>query len=166
MARKSKKRRTAKQKAASRRNIKKAQKKSRTRKRARSRKSNKQRRSRPRSMPKKKRRSSGGKKSFIDKIPILRNKTVQKVGFGLGMGVIAADIIGLAARFGPPQISDPLVKNQNIIKLGVELATEPLSALVDVALNPGQLKGITGRLGMNSNNGSQAVTGGNMQGFA
>jgi len=107
-------------------------------------------------------RRGPGKKSFIDRIPVLRNKTVQKVGFGLGMGVIVADIIGLAARFGPEQISAPLVKNANLIKLGVELATEPLSAVVDVALNPGQLSGITGRM---NNNGGQ-MSGSNMQGFA
>jgi len=164
MAHKKKKRRTAKQKAASRRNIKKAQQKTRTKKRARSRKSNKPRRSRTRSMPKKKRRSSsGGKKSFIDKIPVLRNKTVQKVGFGLGMGVIAADIIRLAARFAPQSISGPLQQNANIIKLGVELATEPLSAVVDVALDPKQLSNITGRMGGNSSNG---MSGSNMVGFA
>jgi len=81
------------------------------------------------------------------------------------MGVIVADIIGLAARFGPPSISDPLVKNGNLIKLAVELATEPLSAVVDVALNPKQLSGITNRL--NSNNmGTSHNSNGNVVGFA
>jgi len=141
---------------------------SRKTKRARSRKSNKQRRSTHRSMPRKRkssRRRSPGKKSFIDRIPILNNKTVQKVGFGLGMGVIVADIIGLAARFGPPQISNPLVKNANLIKLGVELATEPLSAVVDVALNPKQLSRITGGLRNGNGMGTQAING-NQAGFA
>jgi len=165
MAKKSKKRRTAKQKAASKRNIKKAQKKSRTKKRARSRKSNKQRRSSTRSMPKKKRRSSGGKKSFIDKIPILRNKTVQKVGFGLGMGVIVSDIIRLAVRFAPNQ-TQILAQNEPLIRLATELATEPISAVVDVALNPGQIQGITGRLSGGGNGGMQQQAGGNMVGFA
>jgi len=166
MAKKSKKRRTAKQKAASRRNIKKAQQKTRTKKRARSRKSNKQRGSMSRSVAKKKSSRRGpGKKSFIDKIPILRNKTVQKVAFGLGMGAIVIDIIQLASRFAPQQISGPLQQNQGLIKLGVELATEPLSAVVDVALNPQQLQGITGRLG-GGNGGMTQQAGSNMVGFA
>jgi len=162
MAKKSKKRRTAKQKAASRRNIKTAQKKTRKKKRARSRKSNKQRRSTSRSVAKKKRRSSPGKKSFIDRIPVLRNKTVQKVGFGLGMGVIVSDLIRLAVRFAPNQ-TQILAQNEPLIRLATELATEPLSAVVDVALNPGQIQNITGRL---NGGGAQQQIGGNMVGFA
>ncbi len=77
------------------------------------------------------------KKSFIDKIPILKNRTVQKIGFGLGMGVIAVGIIDLAAKFGPPALVAPLVQNKRIIKLGTELATEPLSAVADVVLTGG-----------------------------
>ena len=77
-----------------------------------------------------------GKKSFIDKIPILKNRTVQKIGFGLGMGVIAVGIIDTAARF-VPALAAPLVANKRIVKLGVELATEPLSAVADVVLSGG-----------------------------
>jgi len=137
-------------------------------KRARSRKSNKQRGSSTRSVAKKgSKRRGGSKKSFIDRIPILRNKTVQKVGFGLGMGVIVVDAIRLLSRFAPPSISDPLVKNANIIKLATELATEPLSAVVDVALNPGQISGITNRLGNMGNPGNTSHnSNGNVVGFA
>jgi len=135
---------------------------------SRARKSNKQPRSMSRSVAKKKSSSRRpGKKSFIDRIPILRNKTVQKVGFGLGMGVIVVDAIRLLARFAPPSISEPLVKNANIIKLATEFATEPLSAIVDIGLNPGQISNITGRMGMNSGNSSgQQAANGNVVGFA
>jgi len=136
-------------------------------KRSRAGKSNKQPRSRSRSVAKKKGSSRRpGKKSFIDRIPVLRNKTVQKVGFGLGMGVIVADIIQLAARFAPPQISQPLQQNANLIKLGVELATEPLSAVVDVALNPRQLTGITNRFNNSGGTSHNSNSNGNVVGFA
>lgn len=156
--------RTRKQIAAAKRNIKKAIAASKKARRNLGNKTNKQRRSRSGSHMPKKKKSGGkrrpGKKSFIDRIPILNNPTVQKVGFGLGMGVIVADIINLAARFAPPAISGPLQANQGLIKLGVELATEPLSAVVDVALNPQMLSRLTG--GMNGT----AAPGTNMAGFA
>lgn len=87
-------------------------------------------------MPKKKKgsKSHPGKKSFIDRIPILNNPTVQRIGFGLGMGVLAVSIINLAARFAPPAIAQPLQQNQRIIKLAVEAITEPISAVVDLVL--------------------------------
>jgi len=157
--------RTRKQIAAAKRNIKKAIAASKKARRNLGHKANKKRRSRSGShMPKKKKSKSRGKskKSFIDRIPILNNPTVQKVGFGLGMGVVVADIIQLAARFAPPQISGPLTQNQGLIKLGVELATEPLSAVVDVALNPGQLSGVTNRF----TGGNSVAAQGNMVGFA
>jgi len=142
--------------------------KTRKSKRARSRKSNKPRRSTSRSMPRKRRKSSRrrspGKRSFIDRIPILKNPTVQKIGFGLGMGVIVVEGIRLLSRFGPPQIAQPLQQNAGIIKLGVELATEPLSAVFDVVTNPQMLSQITGRLG-GGGNGMQS-SGANMVGFA
>jgi len=118
-------------------------------------------------MPKKKRgRSSGGKKSFIDRIPVLRNKTVQKIGFGLGMGVLVIKGIELVSRFAPPQFAQPLQQNAGLIKVGVELVTEPLSALVDVATNPQMLSRITsGFSGNNPNNGGMS-TNQNMVGFA
>jgi len=78
-----------------------------------------------------------GKKGIIDKIPVLRNKTVQKIAFGLGMGVIAKDLIDLAVRFAPGQLSAPLQQNQRIITLGVEAVTEPISAVVDVLTSGG-----------------------------
>ena len=155
--------RSRKQIAAARRNIKKAQAALRRGK------GNKRRRSRSGShMPRKKRRSGGrsrpGKKSFIDRIPILRNPTVQKIGFGLGMGVVIVDLINLASRFAPAQISGPLQQNAGIIKLVVEAATEPISAVVDVALNPGQLSGITSRL--SGGGGGNGIGMGNQAGFA
>ena len=87
-------------------------------------------------MPKKKKggKRKAGKKSFIDRIPILNNPTVQRVGFGLGMGVLAVEIINLAARFAPAAIAQPLMQNQRLIKLGVEAITEPISAVVDLVL--------------------------------
>lgn len=116
-------------------------------------------------MPKKK-KSGGkrrpGKKSFIDRIPILRNPTVQKIGFGLGMGVLVIKGIELAARFAPPSISGPLTQNAGIIKIATELVTEPLSAVVDVVTNPQMLSQITGRFtGANG-----ATPDGNVVGFA
>jgi len=48
-----------------------------------------------------------GKKGIIDRIPILKNKTVQKIGFGLGMGTVAIGIIDLLGRFGPPALTAP-----------------------------------------------------------
>jgi len=122
---------------------------------------NKQHKRSTRSVARKKSRKGGkrspGKKSFIDKIPILNNKTVQKVGFGLGMGVVAIQLINLAARFAPPAIAEPLMKNQRIIKLGVEAATEPISAIVDIALSSGMIEKFGN--GMNTNNGGMSTVG-------
>jgi len=150
MAKKGKKRskpRSAAQKRASKRNIKKAQ--------------SSRRKSKPKTKRKKgktnkpKRKSSnmvkGGKKRFIDKIPGFKNKTVQRIGFGLGMGVLVVSLIDFVAKQGPPALSGPLVKNKRIIKLGTELATEPLSAVVDVLLEGGlNLGSLTGGNGQQS----------------
>jgi len=126
-------------------------------------KANKQHKRSTRSVTKKGSRKGGkrspGKKSFIDKIPILNNKTVQKVGFGLGMGVVAIQLINLAARFAPPAIAEPLMKNQRIIKLGVEAATEPISAIVDIALSSGMIEKFAGGNGMSSSNGGMSTVG-------
>lgn len=108
-------------------------------------------------------RRSPGKKSFIDRIPILNNKTVQKVGFGLGMGVVVVELINLAARFAPPAIAQPLQQNAGIIKVATEFATEPISAIADIVLHPQMLQQITNRMG---NGGQQGISGGNMVGFA
>jgi len=141
MAKKGKKRskpRSQAQKRASKKNIKKAQAKRRKSKPKTKRK--KQKTNKP------KRKSSnmvkGGKKRFIDKIPGLKNKTVQRIGFGLGMGVLVVSLIDFIAKNGPPALAGPLVKNKRIIKLGTELATEPLSAVVDVAINSDILSGL------------------------
>jgi len=156
-----KKRRSAKQKAATRKLVafnrrkgskKRKSKRSAPKRRKSSRKSNKRRTTKP----KRKKMAKGGKKSFIDKIPILKNKTVQKIGFGLGMGVVVLNVIDLISRIGPPQLTAPLAQNKRIIQLGVELATEPLSALVDVGLNSGALSGVLGRNGGNVSNGNNA----------
>jgi len=150
MAKKGKTRRksrSAAQKRASKKNIKKAQASRRRNKpktRRKSKKSNKPKKNT------KKRMAKGGKKKIIDKIPVLKNKTVQRIGFGLGMGVIAVGIIDLAARFGPPALVAPLVQNKQIIKLGTELVTEPLSAVADVVLSGG-----IGGLNLSSLSGSR-----------
>jgi len=155
---KSKKRskpRSAAQKRASKKNIKKAQS---------SRRKNKPKSKRKKQKVNKPKRSSGGmvkggKKRFIDKIPGLKNKTVQKIGFGLGMGVLVVSLIDFVAKNGPAQLAAPLIKNKRIIKLGTELATEPLSAVVDVAINSDILSGLIP-------NGQSAQTSVNGNGFA
>jgi len=158
---KKKKPRTAKQKAASKRNIRKAIA-------AQGKKVHKAVRSKTRSnkMPKKKstKRSSGGKKRIIDKIPILKNKTVQKVAFGLGMGVLVTQIISLASQFAPPAIAQPLIQNQKIIKLATEFATEPISAIADLALSSGVIQKTIGS--MSNGGGMTPAGGGDMVGFA
>jgi len=126
-----KKARSAKQKAATRKLVARNRRKGRSKpKTTRKKRKVNKRKTTHRSMAK------GGKKSFIDKIPLLKNRTVQKIGFGLGMGVIAIGIIDTAAKF-VPALAAPLVQNKRIIKLGVELATEPLSAVADVVLTGG-----------------------------
>jgi len=130
-----------------------------------SQKTNKQHKRSTRSVAKKGSKKGGkrspGKKSFIDKIPILNNKTVQKVGFGLGMGVVAKQIIDLAVQFGPPAIANPLKQNQRIITLGVEAATEPISAIVDIALSSGAIQKMGNGIQSNGMSTNQ-----NMVGFA
>jgi len=145
--------RTPKQIAAAKKNIRKAIAASKKARRNLGHKTNKQKRSRSRPpMPRKKKsrsKSRPGKKSFIDRIPILNNPTVQKVGFGLGMGVIVKDLINLTARFAPNQISDPLQKNERIITLAVEAATEPISAVVDL-VTTGLTRNNSSNVGMNT----------------
>jgi len=102
-------------------------------------------------------RRPGGKKSVIDRIPVLRNKTVQKVAFGLGMGALVVQGINLLARFAPPAVAQPLQQNQRIIKLATEFATEPISGVVDLVIP------------MLAGNGAGLSSGGmntNMAGFA
>jgi len=160
MPTKKKAKRTAKQKAASKRNIRKAIA-------AQGKKVHKAVRSKTRShtMPKKKSsKRSSGKKRMIDKIPLLKNKTVQKVAFGLGMGVLVTQIINLAAQFGPPAIAQPLKQNEKIIRLATEFATEPISAIADLALSSGAIQKTIGSMG-NGNGMSQSVNQ-DMAGFA
>jgi len=150
------KRRSAKQKAATRKLVAFNKRRKKPAKRRKSTPKRRRKSNKRRSKPKRRTTNRGSKKSFIDKIPILKNKTVQKIGFGLGMGVIAVNVIDLVSRFGPPGLTGPLVQNKGIIKLGVELATEPLSAVADVVLN----RGVLSRVG----NGGQTMT--NNPGFA
>jgi len=146
-----KKRRTAKQKAASKRNVKKAQAK--RRKSSKSRKPNKRRKS-PKTVAKKK-KSTPGKKSFIDKIPGLNNKTVQKVGFSLGMGLIATEA---ARRIPVSQVQ----QNAQLIGTGVSFAVDPLGGLVKLVLSPGGLN-LGNLFGGNGNGNGQMQNNG---GFA
>lgn len=151
-----KKKRTAKQKAASKKNIKKAQKA-----RGTSKKVNKKRGSRSRTVPKKKgsKKRSPGKKTFIDKIPILNNPTVQKIGFGLGMGLIAKEII--------QAIPVPAVQqNSRLIVLGVEALTEPLSAVADLVLQSGVVRNISTQFTNGGVGIQNSQNGGGMVGFA
>jgi len=92
---------------------------------------------------------------MIDRIPILRNKTVQRIGFGLGMGSIAT----IAAQNIPvPQVQ----QNAQLIGTGVAFITDPLSGVVRLALSGG-----LGQLGnlFSGGNGGGGNGGGN-GGFA
>lgn len=102
---------------------------------------------------------SPAKKSFIDRIPVLNNPTVQKIGFGLGMGVIALELIKV--------IPIPAVQeNARIIKLAVEAATEPLSAVADIVLSSGTLQGIASQFSNGGNGFQTQQNNGLMPGFA
>jgi len=163
-----KKRRSAKQKAATRKLVRFNKSKGR-KKRKSSRKSSSKRRStgkkrktKKRTQTKTRKMAKGkSKKTFIDKIPILKNKTVQKVAFGLGIGLVVVKAIDFIATVGPPALTGPLVKNKRIIQLGVEAVTEPLSAVVDVATGGG-----LGSLGGILKGGSQTTNMNNGNGFA
>jgi len=166
MAKKTRKKpRSRKQKAATRklvaRNKAKGRKKRKTRRKSTSkRRSPTKRRKTNKTKPKKKSVAGKGKKSLIDKVPILKNKTVQRIAFGLGIGLVAVKIIDLAAQFGPPALTAPLVANKRIIQLGVEAVTEPISAVVDVVTGGGI------NLGSLTAGRSQQVSNGNGNGFA
>jgi len=151
-----KKQRSAKQKAATRKLVALNKRRSAPKRRKSGRKTNK-RKSRSKSVAKKTRRKSSGGRGggFINRIPLLKNKTVQRVGFGLGMGSIAALIAGI--------VPVPIVQqNRQLIGTGVSFATDPLSGVVRLALSGGlgQIGNLLG--GGNSSNGG----GGNNAGFA
>jgi len=147
-----KKRRSAAQKRATRKLVARNKAKSRrsTPKRRKTRKTNKRSTTRRTVAKKKKSSPSRRKFSVIDRIPILKNKTVQRVGFGLGMGSLA----GLAASFIPVPI---IQQNRELINTGVAFAAEPLAGVVRLALSGGlgQLTGLLGGNGGNSGNGVQ-----------
>jgi len=147
---------SAKQKAAARKNIKKAQaarrkssrkttRKAPKRKAAkRTKKTNKVRKSKPSV----KRKGSHGR-LLIDRVPVLKNKTVQKIGFALGMGRLAST--------GARAVPIPIVQqNARIIGTAVAFATDPLGGVVDLALGGGlgQLQNLFGG-GNGGQNGSQ-----------
>jgi len=150
-----KKRRTAKQKRATRKLVALNRRRaSKPRKRRKSRKV-KKRTSRRKSVAKKtRRRSSGGKKSLIDKIPLLNNKTVQKVGFGLGMGALA----GILLNFIP---IPALQQNKALIQTGVTFAADPLAGVLRLTGLLGGPSGINigGLLGGNSQNSGMNTSG-------
>jgi len=152
--------RSRKQKAATRKlvrmNKSKARKKSKPRRKSSSKRRSptKKRKSIKSKNPKKSTTSKTRKKSFIDKIPILKNPTVQKIAFGLGIGLIAVKIIDFAAQVAPAQLAAPLVQNKRIIQLGVEAVTEPLSAVVDVVTGGGINLGSLTNRSNNVQNGS------------
>jgi len=152
-----KKTRTAKQKRATRKLVALNRRRaSKPRKRRTSRKV-KKRTSRRKSVARKtsRRRSSGGKKSLIDRIPILNNKTVQKVGFGLGMGALA----GIILNFIPVPA---LQQNKALIQTGVTFAADPLAGVLRLTGLLGGPSGINiGNLlgGQNSSNGGMNTGG-------
>jgi len=103
----------------------------------------------------KKGKSGGlGSSKLINKIPILKNKTVQRIGFGLGMGRLAS----MGARAVPVPI---IQQNAPLIGTAVAFATEPLAGIVDLALSGG-LGQIGNLLGSNNAVGG----GGGGAGFA
>jgi len=148
VAKRSKKRRKSKTKRKSTPKRKKSRK---------SRSKTNKRKSRSKTVAKKTRKKSSGGRGggFINKIPLLKNKTVQRVGFGLGMGSIAAII---ASRVPVPVVQ----QNAQLIGTGISFATDPLSGVVRLALSGGlgQLGNLFG--GGNSSHGG----GGNNAGFA
>jgi len=167
MAKKGRKKpRSRKQKAATRKlvamNKRKARPKPKRRRKASSKGKTRRKTNKPKPKTKRMAGRKGGKKKFIDKIPVLKNPTVQKIAFGLGIGLIAVKIIDFVAQVAPPALAAPLVQNKRIIQLGVEVATEPLSAVVDVATGGGiNLGSLTGRSNGGGGGGNQ-----NGNGFA
>jgi len=120
------------------------------------RKTNKPRKRSTRTVAKRKSRSKSSSRGggMINKIPILKNKTVQKIGFGLGMGSLASLGAGL--------VPVPIIRqNAALIGTGVAFATDPLSGIVRLALSGGlgQITSLFG--GGNGGNG-----GGGNAGFA
>jgi len=107
-------------------------------------------------MAKRRGSSRKGSRNIIDKIPLLKNKTVQRVGFGLGMGSLAA----IAANAVPVPI---IRQNAQLIGTGIAFATDPLSGVVRLALSGG-LQQITGLFG--GGNGGAIGGGAGNQGFA
>lgn len=150
-------RRSAAQKRATRKlvafNKRRGKPRSTTRRRSKSSSKPNKRRRRSSNVAKRKSPGKKGSRSFIDKIPILKNKTVQRIGFGLGMGSIAA----LAAGIIPvPAIQN----NRQLIGTGVSFAVDPLSGVVRLALSGG-----LGQLG-NLFGGGGSGGGGQNGGFA
>jgi len=145
-----KKRRSAAQKRATRKLVARNKKSSKKRMPKRRKAAKVKRRVSSRKTVARKKKSSPSRRKFsiIDRIPILKNKTVQRVGFGLGMGSLA----GLAASFIPVPI---IQQNREIINTGVAFAAEPLAGVVRLALSGG-LGQLTGLLGGNGGNGGNA----------
>lgn len=112
--------------------------------------------SRSKGVAKKKSKSKGGRSSggFINKIPILKNKTVQRIGFGLGM----ASLAGIALRALPVPI---LSQNAPLVETGVAFAVDPLAGVARLVLGGG-----LGQLGNLLGGGNGGNGGGGNSGFA
>lgn len=127
-----KKQRSAKQKAATRKLVAFNKRKSTPKRRKSSRKVNKPRKSRS-NVAKKRRAPSRGRQvagGLVNKIPILKNKTVQQIGLALGMARIAST----AARVVPIPI---IQNNSQLIGTGIAFSVSPLGGIVDLALSGG-----------------------------
>jgi len=140
-------------KSSKRRKTKRKRTTKRRRKTTKRRKSSKRRKAIKRKKTKKRTAKRSGKSSFIDKIPLLKNKTVQKVGFGLGMGALA----GIILNFIP---IPALKQNAELIKTGVTFAADPLAGVLKISglLGGGGLN-LGGLLGGNSQNGGMNTGG-------
>jgi len=83
---------------------------------------------------------------LINKVPILKNKTVQQIGLGLGMARIAST----GANMIPvPQVQ----RHSRIIGTAVAFSVSPLAGIVDLVLGGGlaTIQGLLGGGGGNTN---------------
>lgn len=96
------------------------------------------------------RSSSNSVGGIINKIPVLKDKRVQKIAMAAGIGSLAAT----AAGFIPvPQVQ----QNAALIKTGVTFAADPIAGILSFVA-PGLLNG--------SGLQTQSSNGGGMSGFA
>jgi len=152
-----KKPRSAKQKAASKRNIKKARaaaglsnRRKAPKRKAPKRKSNKQRKTKRKTVAKGKRRAPSRKKGVLGKIPLINNPMFRQAAIGVGTATLGAAALGLVL---PQFASHPVVKPVLALAAG-----GPIGAVAQVLIGGGiQGLGIGG--GSNASSGGTINTG-------